>query len=76
MKGNVSSFVKSFLLSVFFIQVHGKLCPSIDVREAQESDLESIIELDRRVSFQFFQPMYTAVYAQYDFGKNAHETLE
>lgn len=48
----------------------------IIIRAAQSSDQEQLISLDRRVSFEYFKPIYANGYAHLDLGKNPDHFLE
>lgn len=48
----------------------------IAVRVPQPTDIKQLIEVDRAVSFEFFEPLYEKFYSQYDFGKRPHYYLE
>jgi ribosomal protein S18 acetylase RimI-like enzyme len=46
------------------------------VRLAKESDFDALMELDRRVTFEFFEPLFQNHYAHTQLGKHAHSHLE
>jgi len=49
---------------------------NICIRLAQEKDLDKILELDRKVSYEFWEPLYREGYAHTQIGQNPKEFLE
>lgn len=47
----------------------------VQIRLADKSDLELLLQLDYEVSFEYFKPMYHKYYSQFAFGKNPDKFL-
>lgn len=56
-------------------QIAFKSYENIVVRPAEEKDLPQVFELDRRVTFEFFQPLFKETYAQLGIVQNVESDL-
>ncbi len=56
-------------------QIAFKSYENIVVRPAEEKDLPQVFELDRRVTFEFFQPVFEATYAHLGIKQNPESDL-
>ena len=63
-------------LTSLFIFGSCKIKAEIIIRQAEISDFDKIMQLDRDVSFEYFKNLYQAYYSSYDFGKNPDYYLE
>lgn len=48
----------------------------IEVRPITQQDLAAAVELDRQISFDFFEPLYALGYPEFSFGQHPHDFLE
>jgi len=62
--------------SLFFLKAIALGPDQIQVRPAQPDDLTQILALDRRVTYEFFKPLYQNHYGQFEFGKNPDRFFE
>ncbi len=65
-----------FLITHAAFSIQQKTDNFITIHDAHLSDLEQLISLDRRVSFDYFKPIYTNGYAHLELGKNPDYFLE
>lgn len=52
------------------------LCSNIEVRVVKKNELEEVLELDRRVIFEYFKPLYKKFYSHLPIGQNPDYFLE
>ena len=62
-----------FIICLGFVNL--ALGSNVQIRLANKSDLEPLLQLDYDVSFEYFKPMYQEYYSQFEFGKNPDKFL-
>ena len=67
--------LKQFI-AILLVSLPLKSSAVIIVRPAVVNDYESFCQLDRRVTFEFFKPLYQENYASFEFGKDPDPYLE
>lgn len=58
---------------MFFGLIVGRnsgMSSNFNIRLVEPNDIFHVLELDKRVSFEFFAPIYAAHYTQWEFGRN------